>query len=115
MKKKMKENGYEYNRKLSDLNYLPKHLFSNMNFQPELDLTEACNDEQYSYYSNLIGVLRWMVKSGRVDIGFEVSLLSQHMAFPRVGHLMQALHKYLDIHKDNMLNLILLIWIYLSH
>ena len=67
---------------------------------------ELSTDEQYSYYANLIGVLRWMVELGRIDIGFEVSVLSQHMAFPQVGHLMQALHifKYLDIHKENMLN-----------
>ena len=106
VKKKTQDNGYEYNKKLSDLQYSPKHPFSNMNYQPELDITEACNDEQYSYYSNLIGVLRWMVELGRVDIGFEVSVPSQHMAFSRVGHLMQALHifKYLDIHKENVLN-----------
>ena len=77
-----------------------------MNYRPELDITEVCNDEQYSYYANLIGVLRWMVELGRVDIGFKVSVLSQHMTFPHVGRLMQALHifKYLDIHKENMLN-----------
>ena len=47
-----------------------------------------------------------MVELGRIDIGFEVSVLLQHMAFPRVGHLIQALHvfKYLDTHKENMIN-----------
>ena len=47
-----------------------------------------------------------MVELRRIDIGFEVSVLSQYMAFPRVGHLMQVLHvfKYLDTHKENMLN-----------
>ena len=106
VKKKMKEHGFEFNRKLSDPKYSPKHPFSNINYRPELDVTEACNDEQYGYYANLIGVLRWMVELGRIDIGFEVSVLSQHMAFPRVGHLIQVLHvfKYLDTHKENMLN-----------
>ena len=100
VKKRMRENGYEYNKKLSDPRYSPKHPFSNMNYRPKLDVTEACNDEQYSFYANLIGELRWMVELGRVVIGFEVSVISQHMAFPQVGHLMQALHifKYLDIH-----------------
>ena len=31
VKKKMRDNGYEYNRKLSDPQYSPKHPFSNMN------------------------------------------------------------------------------------
>ena len=102
----MKEHGHEYNKKLSDPSYSPKHPFSNINYCPELDVTDACNDEQYSYYANLIGVLRWMVELGRIDIGFEVSVLSQHMAFPRVGHLIQGLtcFKYLDTHKENMIN-----------
>ena len=58
---------------------------------------QMCNDEQYGNYANLIGVLCWMVELGRIDIGFEVSVMSQHMAHPRVGHLTQVLHifKYL--------------------
>ena len=39
-----------------------------MNYRPELDVTEACNDEQYGCFANLIGVLRWMVELGRIDI-----------------------------------------------
>ena len=106
VKKQLKEYGYEYNKKLSDPAYLPRQPFSNMNYRPQLDVTEACNDEEYSYYANLIGVLRWLVELGRINIAFKVSVLSQHMAHPRTGHLVQALHifKYLDVHKENMLN-----------
>ena len=106
VKKKLKDNGFEYNNKFLDARYSQKQPFSNLNYRPELDVTEVCNDEQYSYYANLIGVLRWMVELGRVDIAFEVSVLSQHMAHSRTGHLIQALHifKYLDTHKENMLN-----------
>jgi Reverse transcriptase (RNA-dependent DNA polymerase) len=35
----------------------------------------------------LIGVLRWAVELGRVDILLEVSLMSTYMAMPREGHL----------------------------
>ena len=106
VKKQLKEYGYEYNKKLSDPVYLPRQPFSNVNYRPELDITEACNNEEYSYYANLIGVLRWLVELGRIDIAFEVLVLTQHMAHPRTGHLVQALHifKYLDVHKENMLN-----------
>ena len=106
VKKQLKEYGYEYNKKLSDPAYLPRQPFSNVNYRPELDVTEACNDKEYSYYANLIGVLRWLVELGRIDTAFEVSVLSQHMTHPRTGHLVQALHifKYLDVHKENMLS-----------
>jgi hypothetical protein len=35
----------------------------------------------------LIGVLRWTVEIGRLDITTEVSMLAAHMALPRKGHL----------------------------
>jgi hypothetical protein len=33
-----------------------------------------------------------MVELGRIDIATEISLLSSHLAYPRVGHLEVALH-----------------------
>jgi hypothetical protein len=41
---------------------------------------------------HLIGVMRWMVELGRVDIATEVSMLSSYLALPREGHLETALH-----------------------
>ena len=38
-------------------------------------------------YQQLIGILRWDVELGRVDINYEVSCLSSHLAMLRVGHL----------------------------
>ena len=56
VKKKMRDSGFEFNKKLSDPAYSPRHLFSNINYRPKLDVSEMCNNEQYSYYANLIGV-----------------------------------------------------------
>ena len=39
-----------------------------------------------SWYLQLIGVLRWAIKLGRIDIIMEVSVLSQHQCQPREGH-----------------------------
>ncbi len=45
------------------------------------------------YYQELIGVLRWAIELGRVDIAMEVSMLSSHLAaLPREGHLQQVYH-----------------------
>ena len=38
VKRKMKELGYEFNKKLSDPQYLPKHPFSNINIAPDSTL-----------------------------------------------------------------------------
>ena len=52
-------------------------------------------------------MLRWFIDIGRIDIACEVSYLSIYLAFPRTGHLVQALHalKYLEIHNANDLAL----------
>ena len=62
------------------------------NYQPELDTTPELNDHLASRYAQLIGVLRWGVELGRVDIYFETAILSQHLALPRMGHLKQVYH-----------------------
>ena len=40
----------------------------------------------------MIGVMRWMVEIGRIDIATECSLLSSHLPYPRKGHFECALH-----------------------
>jgi hypothetical protein len=45
-----------------------------------------------SFYQHLIGVMRWMVDLGRIDIATEVSMSSSYLACPREGHLENALH-----------------------
>ena len=74
--------------------------FSNSLYRPELDQTEFCNDELASLYLNLIGMLRWLCELGRIDILHETALLSQYMASPRYGHLLQCLNifKYVKTH-----------------
>jgi hypothetical protein len=57
-----------------------------------------CGAEDATYYMSQIGVLRWMVELGRVDMITEVSMLSSHLACPRDGHL-EAVYRifaYLD-------------------
>ena len=72
-------------------------------YEPELDTTDPLDGEMASYYQSLIGVMRWMIEIGRVDIATEVSLLSSHLAYPREGHFDAALHvmSYLKIHHNS--------------
>ena len=73
------------------------------NYRPEVDITEELGPAEASYYMSLIGVLRWMVELGRVDICVEVSLMSSQMALPRRGHLEQLFHMfgYLKVHHNS--------------
>ena len=78
----------------------PRQPFSKKDYRSELDTSPLANDEQVTYFQNLIGILRWTIELGRVDILYEVSQLSKHLAEPRVGHLHQAIHifSYLKAH-----------------
>ena len=40
----------------------------------------------------MIGVMRWMINIGCIDINTEVSLPSSYSAVPRQGHLDAVLH-----------------------
>jgi len=61
-------------------------------YEPELDESEVLTPVLASWYASLIGMLRWMVEIGRIDIITEVSLMSSYMAMPREGHLDAVLH-----------------------
>ena len=56
-------------------------------YRPELDSSPELDPPNTAYFQSLIGVLRWIVELGRVDICCEVSMLSSYLAMPRVGHL----------------------------
>jgi Reverse transcriptase (RNA-dependent DNA polymerase) len=63
-------------------------------YRPELDTTKYCDDEEGNYYQQQIGVLRWAVELGRIDIAVEVSMLASFTAAPRLGHFDALLHIY---------------------
>ena len=81
--------------------------FNNHTYRPELDESPMCSDELVTIYQNLIGILRWTCELGRIDILHEVSLLSQYLASPRYGHLVQAcnIFVYLKHHDRSWLTL----------
>ena len=72
------------------------------NYCPEIDVSPELGEIEAAYYHSLIGVLRWIVELGRVDMDVEVSMMSSHLALPRVGHLKEIYHifAYLNAHSN---------------
>ena len=72
-------------------------------YRPEIDVSPELESTDASYFHSLIGVLRWMVELGRVDICIEVSMMSSHLALPREGHFKEVLHifAYLKNHTNS--------------
>ena len=44
-------------------------------YHPKLDISHELNDNLTTCYQQMIGILRWAVESGRIDIITEVSVL----------------------------------------
>ena len=68
-------------------------------YRPELDVSPELTPQDSAYCQSLIGILRWIVELGRIDICLEVSMMSSHLAMPRKGHLDQVLHIFTYLRK----------------
>ena len=56
-------------------------------YHPVEDVSKEIIAQGVQTQHKLIGILRWAVKIGRVDILLDVLLLSSHLALPIFGHL----------------------------
>ncbi len=74
-------------------------------YQPEIDLSPELDPYLASCFQSLIGIIRWIVELGCIDIATEVSLLSLHLAIPCEGHMNAALHimAYLGLYHNSHL------------
>ncbi len=63
-----------------------------VDYDPSTDLSNILDPDCSSFYQHLIGVMRWMVELGPINIATEVSMLSSYLACPCKGHLDNALH-----------------------
>ena len=77
----LEEDGGGYTLKNGVKNPLPT------GYELELNITDELGDKLASRYLQLIGICRWAIELGRIEIFLEVSLLSAYQASPRIGHL----------------------------
>ena len=52
-------------------------------YRPELDLSPLLDAEHTTFYQQLIGILRWAVELGRIELHCSVALMAQYLAAPR--------------------------------
>ena len=58
-----------------------------ISYRPELGVSPILNPKEFQEYQQFIGIAHWIIELGRVDILYEVSLLSSHLAMPRKGNM----------------------------
>ena len=73
-------------------------------YKPEVDDTAKLNLSEIRFYQEFIGILRWAVELGWIDIQFEVSMVSSYMASPRIGHLETYFWIFTECSKVNSCN-----------
>ena len=80
----------------------PNQPFISLKYKPELDISEFCEADHHQFYQQMVGIMRWMIEIGCLDITIKVSLMSCCLAQPRMGHLIQVLHmfSYLKSHQS---------------
>ena len=69
------------------------------NYRPKIDISNALLPSEAASFQSLIGILRWIVEFGRVDITCEVSMMASMMVLPRIGHLEQLFHIFAYLKK----------------
>ena len=76
-----------------------------MGYEADLDTSTLFDPEEASYFQSIIGLMRWMIEIGRVDIATEVSIISLFLAMPHGGHLEAAINimGYLKLHHNSQL------------
>jgi hypothetical protein len=86
-----------------DNSYLPKKVQTPLshNYRLELDFSNELDSQRTNYYQGLIGVLRWIVELGRIDIIVPVTMLSRYLVSPREGHLQQVNHIFAYLKQFN--------------
>jgi hypothetical protein len=75
-------------------------------YRPELDVSSILDPDRANYFQSLIGVLRWAVELGRIDIMCEVSMLSSFLAMPREGHLTAVFNVFAYLKSHNRSRLV---------
>ena len=91
--------------KLTKRHKSPEHPFSSETYRPELDLSDPCDSSEHQFFQQTVGIARWMIEIGRIDIAYEISLMSRYLAAPRIGHLTQMLHLFQYLHCNQGMDL----------
>eukprot|EP00934_Nitzschia_sp_Nitz4_P002319 Nitzschia sp. Nitz4//scaffold471_size5685//193//5616//NITZ4_009210-RA/size5685-processed-gene-0.1-mRNA-1//1//CDS//3329552692//2319//frame0 len=61
------------------------------NYHPELDDSKFLDDDERQLYQSYIGIIRWAVELGRIDLAHAAGLMARFAATPREGHMVQVI------------------------
>ena len=74
-------------------------------YRPEFNQSSDLLSKEAAYYQSLISILKWASKLGRVDICYEVLMISSNLAIPKYKHIKQLfdIFSYLKCHHNDQM------------
>jgi hypothetical protein len=74
-------------------------------YHPEVDTSDPLDADATNLYQSYVGILRWCIELGRIDICLALGKLSSYLACPRIGHMEAVLQvfSYLSKHSRSKL------------
>ena len=77
-----------------------------MSYRTELDVSQVLNPKEAQDCQQFVGIARWIIEIGRVDILYEVLLLSIHLDMPQKVHMEALMVIFFYPGKDYLKNII---------
>ena len=68
-------------------------------YHPELDSLDFLNDNETRLYQSYVGILRWAIELGRIDLAHTGATMATFMAAPRKGHIVAMLRVFAFLRK----------------
>jgi hypothetical protein len=82
------------------LNYMRSDVPITPGYHPEVDRSDPLNADAMNLYQSYVGVLRWCIELGRIDVCNALGKLVSYLACPRIGYVEAVLQvlSYLSKH-----------------
>jgi hypothetical protein len=65
-------------------------------YHPEVDTSDLLDSDATNLHHSYVGILRWCIELGRIDICLALGKKSSYFTCPRIGH-MEQFYKYFHI------------------
>ena len=60
-------------------------------YHPELDTSKILDEDSTQLYQSYVGIIRWAVEIGRIDICMSAGTMARFSSMPRQGHMFHVL------------------------
>jgi hypothetical protein len=75
-------------------------------YHPKVDTSDPLDADATNLYQSYVGVIRWCIELGRIDICNDLGKFSSYLACPRIGHMEAVLQVFAYLSKHGRSKLV---------